>query len=99
MSDFSFIDRNKNIIITGCTWTGKSFLAKALGYQGCIKGYRALYYNLGKLFQKLMLAKADGSYIRELNKIDNYDLLIIDDFGLQLSTIDYSGESVHLIPV
>lgn len=83
IADCSFIERNENIIITGCTGTGKSFLSTALGYQCCIKGYRVLYYNLGKLFQKLMTAKADGSYIRELNKIANYDLLIIDDFGLQ----------------
>ena len=42
-----------------------------------------LHYNLGKLFAKLMMAKADGSYMRELSKIENCDLLIIDDFGLQ----------------
>ena len=83
LSDCSFIDRNENIIITGCTGTGKSFLATALGHQSCIKGYKVLYYNLGKLFQKLMMAKADGSYIKELNKIESHDLLIIDDFGLQ----------------
>lgn len=83
LSDCSFIDRNENIIITGCTGTGKSFLATALGHQGCIKGYKVLYYNLGKLFQKLMMAKADGSYIKELNKIESHALLIIDDFGLQ----------------
>jgi DNA replication protein DnaC len=58
-------------------------LATALGHQSCIKGYKVLYYNLGKLFQKLMMAKADGFYIRELIKIENHDLLIIDDFGLQ----------------
>jgi len=58
-------------------------LATALGHQSCIKGYKVLYYNLGKLFQKLIMAKADGSYIRELTKIENHDLLIIDDFGLQ----------------
>lgn len=84
LSDCSFIDKNENVIITGCTGTGKSFLATALGYQGCIKGYKVLYYNLGKLFHKLMLAKADGSYIKELSKIENHDLLIIDDFGLQV---------------
>lgn len=83
LSDCSFIDRGENIIITGCTGTGKSFLATALGYQSCIKGYRTLYYNIGKLFNKLMMAKADGSYMKELSKIENHDLLIIDDFGLQ----------------
>jgi DNA replication protein DnaC len=83
LSDCSFIDKRETVIVTGCTGTGKSFLATALGYQSCIKGYKVLYYNLGKLFQKLIMAKADGSYIRELNKIANYDLLIIDDFGMQ----------------
>jgi DNA replication protein DnaC len=86
LSDCSFLDRHENIIITGCTGTGKSFLATALGYQSCVKGYKVTYYNLGKLFSKLMIAKADGSYMRELTKIENCDLLIIDDFGLQ--TID-----------
>lgn len=83
LSDSSFLDRHENVIITGCTGTGKSFLATALGYQSCVKGYKVLCYNLGKLFAKLMIAKADGSYMRELAKIENCDLLIIDDFGLQ----------------
>lgn len=84
LSDCSFMDRHENIIITGCTGTGKSFLATALGYQCCIKGYKVVYYNLGKLFNKLMMSKADGSYMKELSKIENQDLLIIDDFGLQV---------------
>lgn len=83
LADCSFVERNENVIITGCTGTGKSYLATALGYQSCLKGHKVLYYNLGKLFHKLIMAKADGSYIRELNKIENHDLLIIDDFGLQ----------------
>ncbi|MGK7370458.1 MAG: IS21-like element helper ATPase IstB [Candidatus Halalkalibacterium sp. M3_1C_030] len=83
LSDCSFIDRHENLIITGCTGTGKSFLATAIGYESCIKGYKVLYYNLGKLFNKLMMAKADGSYLKELAKIEKHDLLIIDDFGLQ----------------
>jgi DNA replication protein DnaC len=86
LSDCSFIDRNENLTITGCTGTGKSFLATALEHQSCIKGYKVLYYNLGKLFQKLIMAKADDSYIRELTKIENHDLLIIDDFGIQAIT-------------
>jgi len=54
-----------------------------VGHQSCIKGYKVLYYNLGKLFQRLMMAKADNSYIRELTRIENHDLLLVDDFGLQ----------------
>jgi DNA replication protein DnaC len=83
LSDCSYIGRNENLIITGCTETGKSLLPTALGHQSCTKEYRVLYYNFNKLFQKLMLAKADGSYIRELSKIENHDLLITDDSGLQ----------------
>ena len=47
LADASFIDRHENIIVTGCTGTGKSYLASALGHQACMKGYKVLYYNLG----------------------------------------------------
>lgn len=83
LADCSYIDRGENVIITGCTGVGKSFLATALGYQACFQGYRVMYVNLGKLFVKLSIAKADGSYLRELMKIEKSDVLIIDDFGLQ----------------
>ena len=68
LSDCSFIDRHENIIITGCTGTGKSYLATALGQQSCNKGYRVLYYNLGKLFHKLMMAKAEDPTLESLLK-------------------------------
>ena len=82
-SDCSFIRDRKNIIITGPTGSGKSFAASALGSQACIYGYRTLYFNLGKLFSQLMLAKADGSYISQMQKIEKSELLVLDDFGLQ----------------
>ena len=82
-SDCGFIKDKKNIIITGLTGVGKSYAASALGNQACIYGYRMLYFNLGKLFSQLMLAKADGSYINQMQKIEKSELLILDDFGLQ----------------
>ncbi|TSE04353.1 ATP-binding protein, partial [Aquimarina algiphila] len=45
--------------------------------------YRVKYYNINKLFAKLKLAKADGSYLKEVDRIEKQDLLILDDFGLQ----------------
>ena len=78
-----FIKRSENIIITGSTGIGKSFLASAIGHQACSSGYRVLYQHSTKLFAKLKLAKADGSYMKELAKIERQHLLIIDDFGLQ----------------
>lgn len=82
-ADCSFIERKENILISGATGTGKSYLATALGHQACLRGYRVLYFNTQKLFPRLKMLKADGSYIKEINRIEKHDLLILDDFGLQ----------------
>lgn len=83
LADGGFIDKKESILITGPTGVGKSFLASALGHQACQLGYRTLYFNTQKLFSKLKMMKADGSFTREMAKIEKYDLLILDDFGLQ----------------
>lgn len=80
----NFIKNNENILITGSTGVGKSYLATALGYQACNESYRTMYFNTNKLFAKLKIAKADGSYLKELAKIERQHLIILDDFGLQL---------------
>jgi len=82
-TDCSFIDRRENILITGSTGVGKSYLISALGHQACLKGYKVLYFNCQKLFPSLKVAKADGSYPKETTRIEKSDLLILDDFGLQ----------------
>lgn len=82
LADMGFIDRKENVLITGATGVGKSFLSSALGHQACQSGYKTLYFNTQKLFSKLKMLKADGSYNRELSRIEKYDLLILDDFGL-----------------
>ena len=83
LSQCNFIDQCDNILITGSTGAGKSYVATALGYQACIEGYRVMYFNTTKLFSKLKMAKADGSYLKELAKIQRQHLIILDDFGLQ----------------
>ena len=78
-----FVDKHENILITGSTGIGKSYIASALGHQACSLGYRVVYHNTAKLFGKLKMAKADGSYIKEVAKIERHQLLILDDFGIQ----------------
>lgn len=83
MAEGDFIRKKENILITGSTGTGKSFLASAIGYQACQSGFKVLYANAIRLFAQLKIAEADGSSIKELMKIERQDLLILDDFGIQ----------------
>src|SRR3954469_18038812 len=62
---------------------GKSFIASAIGYQACQMGYKVLYANTIKLLSQIKMAKADGYSIKEMNRIEKQDLLILDDFGIQ----------------
>jgi len=82
-TDCSYIDRHENILVTGPTGVGKSYIASALGHQACMKTYKVLYCNTQRLFARLKVARADGSYLKEMNRMERQDLLILDDFGLQ----------------
>jgi DNA replication protein DnaC len=82
-AECTFIEKNENILITGSTGIGKSYIASALGNQACMLGYKVLYTSTSKLFAMLKMARADGSYIKEAARIEKMDLLILDDFGMQ----------------
>jgi DNA replication protein DnaC len=82
LADCQWIKKGENILITGPTGVGKSFIACALGNQAALHGISVLYFNCIKMFSKLKMAKADGTYVKELAKIQKHSLLIIDDFGL-----------------
>src|SRR5690606_23926738 len=77
-----FIRHKQNILITGSTGAGKSYMASAIGHQACSLGFKVMYYNTNKLFTMLKTSKADGSYLKQINKLDKQDLLILDDYGL-----------------
>lgn len=83
LADTSFIKRAENVLITGSTGCGKSFLASALGYQACQKGLKVAYFSMIKLLQRLQVAKATGTLTKELNRLERIQLLILDDWGLQ----------------
>jgi DNA replication protein DnaC len=81
--DCNYLKRAENVLVTGATGLGKSHIISALGNQACLMGYKVMYRNAQKLFNALKLARIDGSYLKEMKKIEKQDLFIIDDFGLQ----------------
>lgn len=77
-----FVRNHENVIITGATGTGKSYLAQALGNQACIMLMKTLYYNTARLMENLKLARLEGTYSKSLMILEKAELLILDDFGL-----------------
>lgn len=76
-----WVAEHLNVTITGATGTGKTFLACALARQACRKGYRATYRRASRFFDELLLARADGSYLKLLSRFAKIDVLVIDDLG------------------
>ncbi|MEO6328935.1 MAG: ATP-binding protein, partial [Ginsengibacter sp.] len=65
-----YLEQGENILITGATGCGKSYLACALGHQACMLGYKTTYLNMNRLIEKVTLSKLDGSYIKLLNHLE-----------------------------
>ena len=83
LADSTYLDRGENILITGSTGCGKSYMACALGNNACVTGYRTLYFNMNRFAEQIALAKTDGSVIKWLDRLKKAKLIILDDFGIQ----------------
>jgi DNA replication protein DnaC len=70
MAEGRYLQQGENILITGATGSGKSYLACALGHHACLQGYKTTYLNMNRLIEKVTLSKLDGSYIKLLNHLE-----------------------------
>ncbi len=77
-----WVREHLNVIATGPTGTGKSYLSCALGQKACREGYTVEYHRTPRLFPELHLAKGDGRYEAILRRLAKTDLIIVDDWGL-----------------
>lgn len=92
-----YLSKAHNILITGPTGVGKSYLACALAHKACRLGYTALYLRLPRLLEDLALAKADGRYPKLMTKIGKSHLLVLDDWGLSPMTAAGSRDLLEIL--
>ena len=82
LANCRWIDEHANVILTGPTGVGKTYVACALAQQACRRGYKALYRRVPRLFDEVTLARADGSYPKLLKRVARTHVLVLDDWGL-----------------
>ena len=92
-----YITKGQNILITGATGVGKSFLAQALAKQAIFEGYNAKYYRVTRLLEEIKLARLEGSYTKTIQKLSRIDLLILDDFGVTALKADELNDLFEVI--
>jgi DNA replication protein DnaC len=95
--DGDWIDRKHNLLITGATGTGKSWIACALGHKACRDNRSVLYHRLPRLLEALALARGDGRYARLLKTLARVELLILDDWGLAPLTSEQRRDLLEVI--
>lgn len=97
LSSGSWINRHQNLVITGPTGCGKTYLACAIGHHACHHDMSVRYYRATRLFEMLTISHGDGSYLKLINQLAKVDLLIIDDWGLEKLTQSQRNDLLEIM--
>lgn len=97
LANMNFIRNHQNIIITGKTGTGKSYISQALGNRAIIDGFRVYYTRVPTLLEEIKISRATGTYTNLLKKYSRFELLILDDFGTSTITTDDATNLFEII--
>jgi DNA replication protein DnaC len=92
-----WLQQRSNLLITGPTGCGKTYLACALAHRACLDGYTSRYYRLPRLWEELKVAKANGTYSNWLTQLAKIDLLILDDWGLVTPDIERRQDLLEIL--
>lgn len=97
LASCDWIRRHQNVLITGPTGVGKSFVACALAHRACLEGYGARYHRLPRLLEDVELARGDGRYLKLLKQLSKIDVLVLDDWGLVHLTANQQRDLLELL--
>ena len=97
LADCQWIGNGSNLIITGATGVGKTYLMSAFGREACIKGFSVHSYRVTRLLTDLMIGKGDGSYNKLMKDLVKPDLLILDDFGMKQLDLGMTQDFLEVI--
>jgi DNA replication protein DnaC len=97
LASCDWIRAKQNVLITGPTGAGKTYLACALAHAACRHGFTTIYHRAITLFDDLVVAKADGRYKRILSTIESKKLLVLDDFGLSTLTAENRRDLLEIM--
>lgn len=97
LSSSKWVQQRQNIIVTGHTGLGKSYLACALGQKACRDGFTAIYRRAPRLFDELAVARADGTLPTLLKRLAKTNVLVLDDFGLEALTAQHRKDLLEVL--
>ncbi len=97
LTNCTWISHKQNLLLTGPTGCGKTWLACALGSQACRQGRSVRYFRLNRLLEDLRIAHADGRYPRLMAQLAKADLIILDDWGMQKLTAPQRNDLMEVI--
>ena len=92
-----WVANHLNVLITGATGVGKTWLACALAHKACREGYSSYYVRLTRLFQELDIGRADGRYAKMMRQLAKTDVLVMDDWGLAVLSDQHRRDLLEIL--